>query len=208
MPTRHSQRVTQWLILAVLLVAMVALLGYIYDVQSLYRLASYLSVALHTTVTFIVLCLAVLALSPEQGVTALFTSDRAGGFLARRLLPAGVGVPIVLGWLRLIGQRAGLYDAEVGLSLLVLSNVVVFLVLVGWNVATLDRVDAERRGMEEALRESQARLTGIIDSAMDAIITVDATHQIERLLAAGARTYLTKPLDVKQFLRVVDKLLE
>ena len=41
------------------------------------------------------------------------------------------------------------------------------------------------------------------------VISADATtHQIERLLAAGARTYLTKPLDVKQFLRVMDKLLE
>ena len=41
------------------------------------------------------------------------------------------------------------------------------------------------------------------------IISADATAaQIERLLAAGARNYLTKPIDVKQFLVVVDDILQ
>ena len=40
------------------------------------------------------------------------------------------------------------------------------------------------------------------------VISADATAaQIERLLAGGARDYLTKPIDVKQFLVTVDDLL-
>ncbi|HEX8834493.1 MAG TPA: ATP-binding protein, partial [Abditibacteriaceae bacterium] len=40
------------------------------------------------------------------------------------------------------------------------------------------------------------------------ILSADATpHQIERLLAYGAVTYLTKPLDVQQFLQVLDETL-
>lgn len=40
------------------------------------------------------------------------------------------------------------------------------------------------------------------------ILSADATpHQIERLLAAGAITYLTKPLDVQQLLSVVEQTL-
>ncbi len=40
------------------------------------------------------------------------------------------------------------------------------------------------------------------------VISADATaHQIERLLAIGAREYLTKPIDVDQLLRVVDRYL-
>ncbi|MBI3912267.1 MAG: PAS domain-containing protein [Armatimonadetes bacterium] len=40
------------------------------------------------------------------------------------------------------------------------------------------------------------------------VISADATaSQIERLCAAGARAYLTKPLDVKQFLGIVDEIL-
>jgi two-component system, sensor histidine kinase len=40
------------------------------------------------------------------------------------------------------------------------------------------------------------------------VISADATQdQIERLLAAGARDYLTKPLDLQKFLAVVEELL-
>lgn len=40
------------------------------------------------------------------------------------------------------------------------------------------------------------------------VLSADATHsQIERMLAAGANAYLTKPIDVKEFLNVVGEML-
>jgi CheY-like chemotaxis protein len=40
------------------------------------------------------------------------------------------------------------------------------------------------------------------------VVSADATpRQVERLLAAGARAYLTKPLDVRQFYGVLDSTL-
>ena len=40
------------------------------------------------------------------------------------------------------------------------------------------------------------------------VVSADATPgQIERLLAAGARAYLTKPLDVREFLQLVRSLI-
>jgi PAS domain S-box-containing protein len=40
------------------------------------------------------------------------------------------------------------------------------------------------------------------------VLSADATpHQVERLLAAGANRYLVKPLDVKEFLRILDETL-
>jgi CheY-like chemotaxis protein len=41
------------------------------------------------------------------------------------------------------------------------------------------------------------------------VVSADATpRQIDHLLAAGASDYLIKPLEVKKFLGVVDKLLD
>jgi CheY-like chemotaxis protein len=59
----------------------------------------------------------------------------------------------------------------------------------------------------EVLRQLQSnRDTRAIPVVM---LSADATQsQIERLLAAGARDYLTKPLDVKKFLHVVDEMLK
>jgi CheY-like chemotaxis protein len=41
------------------------------------------------------------------------------------------------------------------------------------------------------------------------VISADATKgRIERLISAGANGYLTKPLDISEFMRVVDKHLQ
>jgi two-component system sensor histidine kinase/response regulator len=41
------------------------------------------------------------------------------------------------------------------------------------------------------------------------VISADATaHQIQRLMAAGARNYLTKPIDIAEFFRVIDETMQ
>ena len=46
-------------------------------------------------------------------------ADTAGGLVLRRFLPVTLVLPVVLGWIRLWGQRAGLYDTAFGLAIMV-----------------------------------------------------------------------------------------
>ena len=48
---------------------------------------------------------------------AIFASDTLGGRLARRLLPLFGTLVLVVGWLRIVGERAGLYGAINGVNL-------------------------------------------------------------------------------------------
>ena len=69
-----------------------------------------------------------------------------GGFLIRRLLPAAVLVPVVLGWLRFEGQRAGLYGTGVGVLLTTTANVLIIAALILWRARLFDRLEARRCG--------------------------------------------------------------
>ena len=165
--THRGRWPAQYLVLVAAATSLLAVIGYAYGVKSFYGISSYIPMAMHTALTFIVLLTGLLCARPDRGLIDLLTRNSAGGVTVRRLLPAAILIPTVLGWLRLEGQREGLYDTELGAALLVLASIAIFIALVGWNAHLLDRADAERKRAEEG----QARLAAIVESSDDAIIS-------------------------------------
>src|SRR3989442_3615454 len=70
--------------------------------------------SLNTAVAFLIAAAGVLWCRPDRGFAALVAGPTPGGVLTRRLLPAIIVVPLLLGWLRLAGQGAGPYDTAGG----------------------------------------------------------------------------------------------
>jgi PAS domain S-box-containing protein len=94
--------------------------------------------------------------------------------LLRRLLPAGIVIALGLGWLRLQGEKAGFYGADVGVALMVILAVSLLVTFVWWTAHALNRAELERAVIEHALRTSEERARLVIDSAYDAFIAMDA----------------------------------
>lgn len=101
---------------------------------------------------------------PDGGFVRLWNSDTAGGLLLRRLFPAAMVVPVTLGWLRLLGERAGWYGLETGLAIFALSNVVVFTVIAWRTGERLHREDLARREAERTMRGERDFSNALIDS--------------------------------------------
>lgn len=150
--------VRQVVAMAVGALALLALLGYAYGAPSLYGPGPYTQMALHTAVALGALASGILAARPEQGLVAVVASDSTGGLMARRLLPPVVLAVALLGWLRLEGERRGLYDTESGASLFVVVSILLLASVVAWNAVRLHRADLERRRFEEELRRRDAEL--------------------------------------------------
>ncbi len=188
---RH-QRLAQGFVIGTAVLSLVALIGYLYGVEPLYGLASYSHMALHTSVALLVLSAGILAARPNVGLMAVITSDSPGGQMARRLIPAAIALPIVLGLLRLLGQRAGHYGTEFGLSVMTLGMVVILTGLIVWSTATVNRLHAGRRRAEGALAQAEARYEILFDNATDIIYSHDlegrfttVNNTAERLLGYG-----------------------
>jgi signal transduction histidine kinase/CheY-like chemotaxis protein len=147
--TSRGRWAAQYLALPAIVVSLLALVGYLYGV------ASHIPMAVHTALTFAVLSVGILCARPERGLLAIVASRSMGGIVARRLLPAAILVPLVLGWLRLKGQQMGLYGTELGVSMITVATMVVLAALVWWSAYLLYRIDGERRRAGEEMRRAK-----------------------------------------------------
>ena len=162
------------LALVVLGLSLLALLGYAYGVSSLYQIGPYSTTALHTATIFSILGAGCILTRPQLGVAAVIVRDGPGGAAARRLLPAAILIPGLLGWLRLRGQHAGLYELEFGTALLAASSIACMSLVVWWNSRLLHRTDTIRRAAEEALRKTLADMEDRINERTNELSTANA----------------------------------
>jgi serine phosphatase RsbU (regulator of sigma subunit) len=139
--------------------SLLALVGYAYGTKSFYGVGSFIPMALHTAIAFLLLLMGVLHARPQRGVMKTISSDSDGGQIARLLLPSAIGIPFALGWLCTIGAHQGWLNVDAGLSLFVVLNMATFAALVWWNAGVIRRADMARRATALALEESHETLS-------------------------------------------------
>lgn len=146
---------SQLFVSAGLMVAIIALLGYVFGVRELYAFSDDSGMALVSVVCFLVLGMGILFAHRERGLSGLLVDHGAAGVMTRRLLPAAMILPVVLALLRVGGQRAGMYESEFGVTLFAAASIVSFLAVVVWAARVLRDMDTDRSAL--ILREQQAR---------------------------------------------------
>jgi diguanylate cyclase (GGDEF)-like protein/PAS domain S-box-containing protein len=153
-------RAAQFLTFVANFLALLAVIGYIYTVDSLYRIASFTSIALPTALTFLILCQGILFLKPDEGWMAILTSNRAVGILTRRMILPAIILPILLGYLGLPGQIGALLGDRLYLAFFAVSIIIVFSLLLTWSADSLNRVDLDRQQTELKMQQLNAELEG------------------------------------------------
>jgi diguanylate cyclase (GGDEF)-like protein len=98
---------------------------------------------LNTALCFLSFEFGVLAASAHRGPMAAILSPRAGGRVARRLLPAIVVLPVLFGGVGIAGERLGWFPGEFAVALLVTFSVIGLALLVVMAARWLNRGDAE-----------------------------------------------------------------
>ena len=149
---RPKAGLSQSFALIALLVSTVVSVGYLYEVRGLVAIGSSAGMAPHTAVLLVLLSVGVIFLQLDKGVMKVLSSNGLGGRMARRTLPATIAIPVLLGWLRLEGERAGLYGTKLGPPLIVFGTMILLSIVVWLNARLLDEIDGRRKAADEALR--------------------------------------------------------
>jgi PAS domain S-box-containing protein len=185
-------RLAPVLALQILLISLLALVGYVFSVSAFYQIKLYASTALHTAVLLLILSLGLLSVR----YLGWLSSRLAGSGMARRLLPAAVLFPSAIGLFQLKGQRLGLYDADFAWVLFVTVHIVVFSGLICWAAKLLNRTDAEREARYIDLQESEERFRLLFEASPSSVLMTDLDGHI-RLANRQAETlfgYMTGQL--------------
>lgn len=122
----------QLLSVVAILFALLAIIGYAYDIRSFYVISIFPSMAINTAVSFLFLAGATLLTHPNKGFMCAFTNNSSLCSIAAILLPATVLVPSLFGWISLAGHQAGLYDMKFALAFSVILNIAILFLLRIW----------------------------------------------------------------------------
>ena len=142
-PTHRRVIVSQYTAAVTLMLALLAVLGYLFGAVGIY---SSTIGSIPTAGCLLLSSAGILMQKPRRGFMATVTSRNMGGATALLLLPSVVILPIVLGMLWLVGTRSGRIDPTTGIAVFVTVNVAV--------LAVIAMVAADR------LRRTAARLDG------------------------------------------------
>jgi PAS domain S-box-containing protein len=190
--TRRGRWPAQYLVLPTVVITSLAFMGCFYGVEALERFAPYVSIALHTVVGFFLLSTGVLMSRPDRGMMATITGEEPGGVLARRMLLPAVLVPLLAGWMHVLGERAGWYGGGLGAALFSMTLIILFALLIWWSANILNRMNARRKRAEEEIRRNEARfrqMASFPEHNPNPVLELDMARRLLYLNPAARRLF-------------------
>jgi len=159
------------------LTVLVPAVGFLYGITRFYG-GALTGIAWPTVLALLSLSGGLMLADAERGPLAVLWRSDPGGVLLRRLLLPSVAIPLVLGWLRIQGERHGLYGFATGTGLFAISVVLVMSVLLWRSAEQLSAAAAQRQRAVEQLADEKERLAVTLRSIGDAVIATDEAARV------------------------------
>ena len=160
--------------LVALAISGLSLVGYLHGAAALYAVPTLTIIASQTATFIFASALALVCAMPDVPPMRVVLENSVAGTLVRRILPAVIAVPILVGFVRIMGERAGYYDSVFGSAIRTIVEAGLLLALLAWTTRTIRRQttaqdEAEARAIAEA-----NRVTNILESVTGGFVTMDA----------------------------------
>ncbi|WP_414468681.1 sensor histidine kinase [Methanobacterium sp. ACI-7] len=147
----------QYLMIITFFLMYLTILGYIYQ-TTIYNIPNIIQPSIYGTITFIIVSMSILCARPDRGPMGLLSSNRLSGILGRRILPAIIVLPLIIGELRLLGEKLELYDSNFGIAITIFSTTLLLFIIALIGLNSNDNTDLKRLKAEQRLRRSNDEL--------------------------------------------------
>ncbi|MES2262428.1 MAG: EAL domain-containing protein [Pseudomonadota bacterium] len=161
---RGGLRPAQWIAWLLGLQAMFVVIDSFFGGNSMQTFAPDAAGMLHTPALVCLMAAGALLARPDQGLVRALTSNRPSGKMARIMLPGVVLIPIVDGWLGLVGEQDGIFTNEFGDALFTMLEVATLTGLTFWTGNRHLRLELEREKIGSHLVESEMRFRQLAEN--------------------------------------------
>jgi len=151
------------------LISFIAAVGYLYNLPTFYTLSILSSMALNTSILFIMLSVAGSLINYKLGITGLFTGTSIGSLMAKRVFPVIVVVVVVLGYLHMELYWNNMLAQDFGIAIFSISFLVLNIVVIYLTANHLNKIDAKRSIAETALQTINKNLEQLVAERTDHI---------------------------------------
>jgi len=142
-----------------------AFIGYVLEAKELYAVGQSAAIAAPTAFCFITTSIGILCARPQISLMRTFTSQTETGKMLRRFVPLALIAPILVGWIRLKGERMGFYDRRTGLAIMATSSVAICELGIFWLTRKFQEIETILSQRERLLSE-QAELLNLTHDAI------------------------------------------
>ncbi len=150
-------RVSEFAAIGVLLISFTSLIGYLYGSSHLYQIGQFTSTAINTALALLFISLAILTSRPAEGFIAAFNKKTNAARIGSREVPVLILVTVLVGWLQLQLQEAGLFDPKFGVSVMIITFAITFFFITWSGTKRLNRLEYERKNAELKILNNEKR---------------------------------------------------
>jgi len=154
--------------------AVCGLIGYLLNTGQFTGLLRSTTILFHTALAIFLLCLGALAVRPQRPPVRRILSLSADGTLLRWMLPGFTVLLIGLACLITMARSAGWVAPGEGTALMLYGGLILLSILIVAAGKAVARQAASARVADTARREEENRSRAIVDSALDAVVIMDA----------------------------------
>jgi|GEM_PF-3319678 len=129
--------------------------SYCYGVTWFYGQEPQIPVAPFVSICFVLLCLGGFFSRPHTYLCQIFAADDIRGILVRRLIPLFFLLSLVVGWLRLRGEQAGILNPQAATAIFSVMLAGLFCVALAWTLVSVSRLERSRDEARAALLEAK-----------------------------------------------------
>ncbi len=129
--------------------------SYFYGVTWFYGQPPGVPVLPYVSICFVLLALGGFFARPRTYLCQIFAADDIRGIMVRRLIPLVFFLSLVLGWLRLQGEQAGILSSQGATAIFSVMLAGLFCVALAWTLVSVSRLERSRNEVRTALLEAK-----------------------------------------------------